>query len=1025
MRYGKGHLTFRLISIRYYNKKSKKKNTLKMSKYYYLPKYTGNVYLKLNPNEIDFDAQVVDTCGLVDQLSMHAGVHYEYTSGNERHIAYYNAAKSYFSSHPNDCMAASFNTDEHNTATALLDMRDKLVMSGWNMQNMPLGNIPRMQTIAEIEEIFKQDYLNNAAVHHYWGMEDMLVDFIEKLQKNEIEIKEANKQTVYCYQNRELYQPLIGLLLTELEAKGVTINEDEAKRRPEGGSIEAVYNLLSGATEPQVEENGDEAILHKIDIPNDGHFLIYHFKDFHDETAYLVNHASDEEKSVWINTDNKAIDSWLAKANRPTVGSEISSGDSQVSQMLIIGLHLFERPLSMNMLLQWLYLPIHPLAGLRPSLVYALTRTGGYQNSECKTAIENYLTDENKRKAQLSQRAKYVKYFLPEILDEGHTPISIDRGMEANTVKAGRVRVFLEELDKWCYKKLGMNNSGSGYDPRTRQLYKVRVDIASVKKLYQNEHLQDEDNLSYAKIEQWIEVLSEPVSLEYQPATVGSKYVVPSSHQILAETPEIMWCDCYQYEESPSYYQDFLPTEMLQIKQLPYYWSSDNEHSYKEALLLQPFKYGKKLILVTCDGNGSEAYTRHPFIIKLMQCVNRIEDLTSTPPIENIHEVEEDDCFSQNWNIGKEISIERSTFPYMLFSIPACDITWPTQESATSLDNLLNSPLDYAFKYLAKLKPKGQEAMPKVSQLQGNVAHAVIEKLFTTYCENGVVNDHFKEQVRERYNEVFNQIVEQQAEDLLRKENLVETKLFRVQLNKCIASLMTIIEKNNLTYKGSEVKTSQEEGRLLISAGVKRGFPISLYPPHLPEGEPNPAIGMGDHEPELNIEENVYLNDKGSIDMELETAGHQPVIIDFKWTSSPSSKYELLDNNRSVQLSVYAHYLSIVREHDAPIVGYYTMPEGKLYVTDMDNIMGENVVFVPSNGMDKIFELVQNTYYFRRYQIEKLRQLEDAENVGIKTYKSAHIYPRIDVLNAIVRNNIFSDYKSFKTNRDKDNYEQQ
>ena len=57
-------------------------------------------------------------------------------------------------------------------------------------------------------------------------------------------------------------------------------------------------------------------------------------------------------------------------------------------------------------------------------------------------------------------------------------------------------------------------------------------------------------------------------------------------------------------------------------------------------------------------------------------------------------------------------------------------LQWPEQESATSLDTLIQNPMDYVINNLLHIDGTGVADMQAVYRTEGNVGHAVIADLF-------------------------------------------------------------------------------------------------------------------------------------------------------------------------------------------------------------------------------------------------------------------------------------------------------
>ena len=226
--------------------------------------------------------------------------------------------------------------------------------------------------------------------------------------------------------------------------------------------------------------------------------------------------------------------------------------------------------------------------------------------------------------------------------------------------------------------------------------------------------------------------------------------------------------------------------------------------------------------------------------------------------------------------------------------------------------------------------------MDAVSTVKGNVAHAVIEELFKGSTQDIASN------IDAHYTETLQRLTEEKGAILLLQENLIEWQLFSNQLKECLDALLQIIQANGLTVVGRE-------------------HPVS-----------NPIGLMKDQTVDPIV--------KGYVDMTLQNQAGEIFIFDFKWTSSRKYHKELLEENASIQLALYAHLISL--ESNKPVVAtaYFTMPWHKLYTTSPRIAEGVNVEHVSPKNEDALLTKIKNSYRYRREQLLQ-GKIENAEGV--------------------------------------------
>ena len=85
-----------------------------------------------------------------------------------------------------------------------------------------------------------------------------------------------------------------------------------------------------------------------------------HFSQLWKAEAWL-SQQSRNSYDVWINSDNKRLDNWFHMSGHPVCGSEMTDSNPQITQMFLLAVGLFQRPLNVNTFLQYLFLPECPL----------------------------------------------------------------------------------------------------------------------------------------------------------------------------------------------------------------------------------------------------------------------------------------------------------------------------------------------------------------------------------------------------------------------------------------------------------------------------------------------------------------------------------------------------------------------------------------------------------------------------------------------------------------------------------------
>ena len=288
--------------------------------------------------------------------------------------------------------------------------------------------------------------------------------------------------------------------------------------------------------------------------------------------------------------------------------------------------------------------------------------------------------------------------------------------------------------------------------------------------------------------------------------------------------------------------------------------TEEAENAYHERMMQMPLVMTEhQLILVVRKRIGGEPALKHPLIVRLEQQIENIEDIIITPKIdaEDKHECE----MVENGGISAEMKIEH-----------ADKIKWPDHLSPTRIGTLVEYPFDYLMEQLLCIVPDGKAQMANVKTTKGNVAHAVIDKLFSPRDgQKYSLPEEVKQRIDSEFDKVYTEVLEANGALLLLAENKLAEKLLHEQLRNCLDSLLEILSENELKVTGCERH---------VESDMSLGLPKKT-------------------DAERIVKERDIL---GFIDMTLEDKDGHPVVFDFKWTTWAKGYQEFLQENRSVQL---------------------------------------------------------------------------------------------------------------------------
>ena len=132
-------------------------------------------------------------------------------------------------------------------------------------------------------------------------------------------------------------------------------------------------------------------------------------------------------------------------------------------------------------------------------------------------------------------------------------------------------------------------------------------------------------------------------------------------------------------------------------------------------------------------------------------------------------------------------------------------IRWQDHMSPTKIGNMIEYPFDFLMGDLLRITTDGDAQMPDVKTTQGNVAHAIIEALFSpTEGKRYADANEIKDRINNGFEDVYRQTIEAKGAILHLAENKLTEQLFHEQLSHCLNVLLTILEDNELRVTGCE-----------------------------------------------------------------------------------------------------------------------------------------------------------------------------------------------------------------------------
>lgn len=919
------------------------------------PEYSGTVYVKsANRSNVMMDTVVVNTIGLINMLELRLGLHYENISEHERVAMYYDAMCKYMKANPKNVLAKSFKTSGLSTAKAVLAWRDELRSAEWKFNGEDISQ--RLQVIVGVEKYFRK--INDC------DLADRLHIVTNQVIPQKLNCKDW---TIYMPCDIDLLKPATKQLLETLGNSAYCGAEifQLSTAKDDKTNLATIRRMIANGEKGEISIN-----------PEDESLLIYRFPDECAANEYLA-YKGMGDADVWINADNKQLDNWLALMGKPLTGSVMNDCSPQLTQLFVMGVGLFDTPLNVNTLIEWLNMPVHPINQyFRNILANAIVEEGGYRNNRCKDAIEKYvsgayvyLSNEEKqlseeelqklREKDKKMRTKLVEMFLPSLEKEDYISTEV-------------LKAFVAELSSWARQKAHFMAEKQENNLWGEQLSSVAL-MADVFRMLLNT-LESED-VDYKTVDSWISTIYTKNTFTNAIAEKGCHTVVNSPAKVISVADKTVWMGV-EGDDSHNLECSFLyPTEREKLREMQciHAWDEQKENHYHERMTLTPLmQTQKQLILVVCEHRNGELTQKHPLMVRLEQQVKDLKTIIRYPKLDesNMEKVE----IVENAGVSAELKFEHADL-----------IKWPDHISPTSIGTLAEYPFDYMMERLLNITADGKAQMADVKATKGNVAHAVIEALFAPRNNKRYsMPDEIATRIVDEYETVYHKTIEAKGAVLQLSENKLTGNLLHEQLRSCLDTLLEILKENSLKVTGCEHYVEDD---------MKLGLPKAT-------------------DKEGNIKDRDVL---GFIDMTLEDKDGHPVLFDFKWTSSKSYYQRLLEENRSVQLEIYRHLLTKTKKDTVEKVAYYLMPEARLY--SKAKFEGKHCTQLNVANTDSIIQQLRNSIIYRKKQIESgVIETNGAFNElqYVKDTDTEKLFPLIeDKEQGIKKENRFTNYGLF------------
>lgn len=276
-------------------------------------------------------------------------------------------------------------------------------------------------------------------------------------------------------------------------------------------------------------------------------------------------------------------------------------------------------------------------------------------------------------------------------------------------------------------------------------------------------------------------------------------------------------------------------------------------------------------------------------------------------------------------------------------------------ESFSSLNMLINSPLDYVMQYLCGMYAPKISNLESINTTKGNVAHRTLE-IIVNICNRDLNN--IKNEINNNLDSYIDKAINQVGMILMLPENDSDYKELKFVVNRAFTNLIGIIEENGLCIVGTELEYTEA-----------------------------PSTVTGNNS-----------NLTAKVDLVLEDKEKNKYIFDLKY-SKPKKYIDSFKENygKMLQLDIYKHCMETASNY-VKSKGFFLLTDGRLYTADKRLKASDNIIVVsPKNGTlaGNPMDTLMNGYKYR-YEEFKNGKIEEGEGVAFK--KATKTTPAVEPL---------------------------
>lgn len=822
----------------------------------------------------DAGGLVVGPAGLAQHLCMRLGIASPIAPQAVRIARYMQALRQ--CDHGDRFYSRSFALDPWSTASCLLVMRDQLIGGGWNGEPLRSHN-EKLCSLSDVEQVAHP--LNSPA--------ESTRELLRTLQCG----KAAHLpiRTIEVVTPRTLLPGAWKTILGNLAERGVRVIERAFNAPPEASTdLKKIQLFLTTGTKAELVGDGSFCLLEADDE--------YQLSEL--TGAWLASSDRRDKLVIIRDASTTILDAYCSCLLLPRVGGNDKSRWRSALQALPLSLHCGWLPVNPYRILELIALPDGPIPqSLAYHFIQALRAEPGFggqrwasawhaAETDLRQQAETDEEDEGTVNRKVLSTLKYLRSWLePKRFD----PVS---GMPADEVIAACKRVIA-----WASLNIRRDRASEMFLMAIKAAQELEATLIAA-------GMKQIDKIQLDKILD--AVAGEGSPPEPWHAQAAEWALIDKPGQLWDSADSVCWwgfagrkfqssqLDVWTSQDRNSIAQDgvMLERPIATVTREAYSWRQPLLWAQNEILLCRP-----RL-------SSGEAVPRHPLWDELEQLIPHAEGRV----IAQAHDI----LSKPRAIIGtRELAsslLEASLPPQPrpIWSAPMGSITDRSEESVSSMRELLGCPMAWVLRYYAQMHPGILLTLPSGDQLIGDIAHELLRALLQSGAGS--------EQISRQAGNLFDDLVKRVGLPLLLPGRSYDRESARRSLVAAAHHFSEMIERAHLQVVECEARRDRafRTGRFL-----------------------------------------------GDIDILLRDSSENEIVIDYKWTKSTKYRTEEIEKSQHLQLAAYA-WLASSDERSVSHAGYYMLRQRRLLHSGcLSLMMGQQIAAAPLSG---VWERAQLAY---------------------------------------------------------------